>query len=85
MTRFVMVMPSWAPLSWVESERSAFSVPAAPLSPAAAPRSTVARSTVTKENSAATKTPHANIRETDRRSSSHSVMRQVRQGRDRSR
>ncbi len=85
MARLVIVIPSWAPLSWVESERRAFRVPAAPWSPASASRSTVARSTVTNENSAATKTPQASIRKKESASSNHSVMRLVRQGRDRPR
>ena len=57
--RLVTVIPTWAPDSWVERLRSARWSPCAPESPAAASCSTWARSTVTKENSAATKTPHA--------------------------
>ena len=58
--RLVTVIPTWAPDSWVESDCAAPSAAPAPReSPAAASCSTWARSTVTKENSAATKTPHA--------------------------
>ena len=57
--RLVMVMPTWAPESWVESDRRARCTPAAAASPSAAARATLVRSTVTKENSAATKTPAA--------------------------
>ena len=57
-----MVMPSWAPESWVDSDRSAASVPPAPGSPASAACSIADRSTVTKANSAATNAPHAAIR-----------------------
>ena len=59
-----MVMPTWAPDSWVDSERSARQdardaghrrpLPARP-----------ARSTVTNENSAATKAPARDQEETD--------------------
>ena len=57
--RLVIVMPTWAPDSWVDSERSARWMPAAEASPSAAARATLVRSTVTKENSAATKRPAA--------------------------
>ena len=60
--RLVTVMPTWAPESWVDSERSASWTPRAPSSPSAAARSTLGRSTVTRENSAATKRPQAATR-----------------------
>ena len=50
-----MVMPSWAPESWNERCRSAPRTVRAAASPSSADRSTAARSTVTSENSAATK------------------------------
>ena len=59
MARLVTVMPTWAPESWVESDRRAVWTPAAPASPSSTARSTRLRSTVTKANSAATKIPHA--------------------------
>ncbi len=59
MARLVTVMPTWAPESWVESERRARWTPIAPASPSAAAWSTLLLSTVTKANSAATKTPQA--------------------------
>ena len=62
MARLVTVMPTWAPESWVDSERSACCTPRAPSSPSAAARSTLGRSTVTKENSAATNRPQAATR-----------------------
>ena len=61
MARLVTVMPTWAPESCVDSERSAASTPMAPESPSAASCSTRDRSTVTNANSAATKTPHATM------------------------
>ena len=61
MARLVTVMPTWAPESCVESDRSAASTPMAPESPSAASCSTRDRSTVTNANSAATKTPHATM------------------------
>ena len=63
--RLVIVMPTWAPESWVDSERRARWTPAAGASPAAAARATLLRSTVTNENSAATKTPAATTRSTE--------------------
>src|SRR3954447_22292895 len=74
MARLVIVIPTWAPESWVESDRSACWTPRAPVSPAAAAWSTLRRSTVTNENSAATKTPHARISSSAASSSSHAVM-----------
>ena len=59
--RLVTVMPTCAPESWVDSDRSAFWTPAACASPASAARSTAPRSTVTNANSAATNTPQARI------------------------
>ena len=70
MARLVTVMPTWAPESWVDSERSASWTPRAPSSPSAAARSTLGRSTVTKENSAATKSPQAATRANETSSSS---------------
>ena len=55
--RLVTVMPTWAPESWVDSERSACCTPRAPASPSAGGLLDRDRSTVTKENSAATNTP----------------------------
>ncbi len=71
--RLVTVMPSWAPDSWVDSVRRAARTPAEPWSPSATWRSTVARSTVTRENSNATNAAHAAIRPTPTRTSSHSI------------
>ncbi len=59
MARLVTVMPTCAPDSWVDRERRARCTPIAPASPSAAAWSTLLRSTVTKANSAATKTPQA--------------------------
>src|SRR3954466_9017157 len=67
-------MPTCAPDSWVESERSACWSPRAPLSPAAAACATLLRSTVTNENSAATNTPQAAIRSSAASSSSQAVI-----------
>jgi hypothetical protein len=64
--RLVTVMPTWAPESWVDRERSAFWMPLGALSPSAASRSTWPRSTVTKENSAATKTRRRDQQQRDR-------------------
>src|SRR6478735_9046437 len=74
MARLVIVMPTWAPDSWVDRERSAFCRPWAPLSPAWAAWSTWPRSTVTKENSAATNTPQARISSSAAASSNHAVI-----------
>ena len=52
--RVVTVMPTWAPDSWVDSERRPIISDFAPLSPSAACLATVARSTVTRLNSAET-------------------------------
>ena len=72
--RLVMVMPTWAPESWVDSERRACCTPAARrVALGRGLRRPWLRSTVTKENSAATKTPHASTRTTDTPSSSHSM------------
>ena len=65
MARLVTVMPTWAPESCVDSERSASWTPRAPSSPEAAARSTLGRSTVTRENSAATNRPQAATRAND--------------------
>ena len=72
MSRFVSVMPSWAPESCVERLCSASRTPRAPASPSSTARSTVERSTVTNENSAATNAPHASTSPSDtiRRSTS---------------
>ena len=71
-SRLVSVMPSWAPESCVERLCSASRTPRAPASPSSAARSTVERSTVTNENSAATNAPHASTSPSDtiRRSTS---------------
>ena len=74
MARLVTVIPTCAPESWVERERNASWTPSALESPAAAARSTLPRSTVTKANSAATKTPHAAMRRSATPSRIHSVM-----------
>src|SRR6478735_640787 len=74
MARLVIVMPTWAPDSWVDRDRSAFCRRWARASPAAAARSTWLRSTVTKENSAATKMPQATIIRSAVASRSHVVM-----------
>ena len=67
--RLVTVMPTWAPESCVESAAQRRRArPRAPASPSAAARSTVARSTVTNENSAATNAPHATHERERRRS-----------------
>ncbi|CAM5712196.1 hypothetical protein SAFG77S_02845 [Streptomyces afghaniensis] len=58
-TRFVTVMPSCAPESWNVRFRTAFRAPCAPRSPRATACSNSARSTVVRENSAATKAPQA--------------------------
>ena len=60
-TSEVTVMPSWAPESWKVSRRTAFRAPSAPRSPAAAARSRSPRSTVVRENSAATNTAQARV------------------------
>jgi hypothetical protein len=73
MARLVTVMPTWAPDSWVESDRRALCTPCAAWSPAWASRSTWERSTVTNANSAATKTPQAAISSSARARSSRSV------------
>ena len=52
--RVVTVMPTCAPDSWVDSDRSPIISDFAPLSPSAACLATVARSTVTRLNSAET-------------------------------
>ena len=62
MPRFVIVIPTWAPDSWVDRERIATRTPSAAVSPSFAARSTCLRSTVTNANSAATKTPQIAIR-----------------------
>ncbi len=72
--RLVIVMPSWAPLSCVDSDRRATSVPWAPRSPAAARRSTSGRSTARKEDSAATNKPHATMSTAETPSRIHSTM-----------
>ena len=74
MARFVMVMPTCAPESWVESVRNAARIPLAPVSPSAASCSTLDRSTVTNENSAATNTPQAAISSSETASRIHSVI-----------
>ena len=71
--RLVMVMPSCAPDSCVDSVRSADRTPRERRSPPAAACSTTARPTVTKENSAATKAPHVATRRRLTRTRSHSV------------
>ena len=71
--RLVMVIPTCAPESWVESVRRASWTPLAPASPAAAARSTLPRSTVTKANSAATKSPQIAIIANATSRSSHGV------------
>ena len=73
MSRFVIVIPSWAPESCVERLRSALSTPRAAPSPDSAARSTVDRSTVTKENSAATNAPQASTSASDTSSRRTSV------------
>jgi len=73
-TRLVIVMPSWAPESCVDSVRRPAEREIARLSPSPASRATVGRSTVTRANSAATKIALKAIRTTTRRSRSHSVV-----------
>lgn len=58
-TRLVTVMPSCAPESWKVRCRTAFRAPEAPRSPRSTARSSSLRSTVVRENSAATKAPQA--------------------------
>ncbi len=74
MARLVIVMPTCAPESCVDSDRNAISTPWAPVSPSAASWSTLERSTVTNENSAATKTPQAAISSSDTASRIHAVI-----------
>ena len=74
MARLVTVMPTWAPESWVDSDRSAASTPLAPASPSAASCSTRDRSTVTNANSAATKTPQAAMSTSETASRIHAVI-----------
>ena len=64
-SREVIVMPSWAPESWNDSSRSALRTVRATRSPASAWRSISARSTVTSENSAATKAAFATVNSTN--------------------
>ncbi len=73
-TRFVTVMPSWAPESWKVRLRTAFIALAAPRSPCSTARSSWPRSTVVSENSAATKAPHARESSTATSSRSTSVI-----------
>ncbi len=73
-TREVTVMPSWAPDSWVDRRFRAGTIRRAPRSPSVARRSTSARSTVTRENSAATNRALAAIRSTANPSSSAAVI-----------
>ena len=72
-TSVVSVMPTWAPDSCVERFRTAASTPCARLSPASTARSTAGRSTLTSENSPATKTAVPRVRSTPRPTRSHSV------------
>src|SRR3712207_12987 len=67
-------MPSWAADSWVDSDRSAVTTPPAPASPARAASSARPRSTVVRENSAATKKPVSAVSTTAARRSNHSVI-----------
>ena len=69
----VAVMPTWAPESWVESERTAARTDPAPRSPPAAARSTVDRSRATRENSAATNSAVPSVSRTPAPMSNHSV------------
>ena len=85
MARFVIVMPTWAPDSCVDSERRARSTPAAGASPSSAARATLDRSTVTKENSAATKTPAAMTSRTETPSNNQAVSTLPRPSAERSR
>ena len=71
--RLVTVTPTCAPESCVDRCRSAVRTPWACRSPSLAARSTAARSTATKEYSAAPKTPQARTRPTEIASSSHSM------------
>ena len=73
MTRLVSVTPTWAPESCVDSDLRALRTPWACLSPASAAFSTAARSTATKEYSAAPKTPQASTSPAEIASSSHSM------------
>ena len=59
MPRLVTVMPSWAPESWVDRVFMPFNTPWERRSPVLAAASTSFRLTVMRENSAATKAPHA--------------------------
>ena len=72
-TRVVMVMPTWAADSWVESCLSDWSTIRAWPSPSSMARWTVGRSRATSENSAATKTAVPPVSSTAASSSSHSV------------
>ncbi len=60
-TRLVRVMPSCAPESWKVSDRTAASAPGAPGTPRSTASSSAERSTVVRENSAATNTPQARV------------------------
>ena len=73
MIRLVTVTPTWAPESCVDRVLSAIRTPAAERSPSATARSTAARSTVTREYSAAPKTPHVSIRAIDTPSNTQSM------------
>src|SRR5437763_3943599 len=69
-----IVMPSCAPDSWNDSSRSALRTVAAVRSPRSACRSISARSTVTSENSAATKPAFAAVSATNASSGSSTVV-----------
>ena len=73
-------MPSWAPESWVDSDRSPARTPMAPRSPAAARCSTGPRSTVTRLNSAATNSPQATASTTATPRRTHSISGHLRRG-----
>src|SRR5690606_20850911 len=73
-TRLVTVMPSCAPDSWNVRFRTALRAPAAPRSPRSTARSSSARSTVVRENSAATNAPQASESRTAPSSRSTSVI-----------
>ncbi len=72
-TRLVTVIPSCAPESCVERDANPSCRPFARVSPSSASRSTLARSTVTNENSAATKSAHAATSSSASTSSSQAI------------
>ena len=72
--RVVMVIPTWAPDSWVESWRREERTARVLGSPRSTARWTVGRSRATSENSAATKSAVPRVRTTPARTSNHSVM-----------